>query len=177
MRCTYLFPSGDPSLSRSSGDRNERHGDRPDRLYCMPGAPRGAPLVPSRRGLKRPDRLLYMTGRHVAFASRPAIVSRGEPKVTLAAPPSALAPRPSSRGAGVSKSALFDGAVVTEIDGNRRAAGGYGSEWRLGRFRFLVPVICRESGNGNRNPRARERAGEPGGMGGEVRAAQRAVER
>lgn len=56
----------------------------------------------------------------------------------------------------VSKSVLFDGVVITEIDGNRMAGGGFGSEWKQGWFRFPVPAICRESGNGNRNPRVRE---------------------
>jgi hypothetical protein len=50
----------------------------------------------------------------------------------------------------VSKSALFDGVVITKIDGNRTAVGGCGGEWSSRQFRFPVPVIRRERGNGNR---------------------------
>jgi hypothetical protein len=41
----------------------------------------------------------------------------------------------------VSKSALFDGVVITKIDGNRTAVGGAGcgGEWSPRQFRFPFP--------------------------------------
>ncbi len=59
------------------------------------------------------------------------------------------------RCAGLSKSVLFDGVVITEIDGNRMAGGGCGSEWKQGGSGSRFPRSV-ESGNGNRNPRVRE---------------------